>query len=370
MRGSTMRDVALAAGVSISAVSYVLNDSRPVRADKRARIRQAMAALDYIPNRTAQVLKGSHTRLIGVLLPDLTNPIYGQIASSIEHVASTAGLLSIVGTTSRQADHQDSYLHALEASRVDGLIVRPTGLGEQRFLSADNRRAPLLLLMHDPPDGPGRVDSVIIDNAAGVRLAAEHLAEYGHTRIGCLAANLPAPPGLGRVEGFVGAVAELGLDPDQRLVQVGEPTAACGETLAAALIDLDDPPTALVATHNRLAVGALRLLRRRGVRVPEDVSLVAFGQPEFFALYPLDLTLMVQPFPALGQAAAELLLERITAGTTDEWLPRRLVLAPSLVRGASVARPPRTPGGRRSTAGWRGRRPGPGSAARPAHGAE
>ena len=153
-----MRDVALAAGVSISAVSYVLNDSRPVRADKRARIKQAMAALDYVPNRTAQVLKGSRTRLIGVLLPDLTNPIYGEIASSIEHVASTAGLLSILGTTSRQADHQASYLHALEASRVDGLIVRPTGLGEQRFLLAETRRAPLLLLMHEPP--PGRAASI------------------------------------------------------------------------------------------------------------------------------------------------------------------------------------------------------------------
>jgi len=224
-----MRDVALAAGVSISAVSYVLNDSRPVRADKRARIKQAMAALDYVPNRTAQVLKGSRTRLIGVLLPDLTNPIYGEIASSIEHVASTAGLLSILGTTSRQADHQASYLHALEASRVDGLIVRPTGLGEQRFLLAETRRAPLLLLMHEPPPGAGRVDSVIIDNAAGVRLAAEHLAGYGHTRIACLAANLPAPPGQGRVEGFIEAVADLGLDPDPRLVLVGEPTVACVE---------------------------------------------------------------------------------------------------------------------------------------------
>ena len=192
-----MRDVARAAGVSISAVSYVLNDSRPVRADKRARIKQAMAALDYVPNRTAQVLKGSRTRLIGVLLPDLTDPIYGEIASSIEHVANRAGLLSILGTTSRLGDHQASYLHALEASRVDGLIVRPTGQGEQRFLFTQPRRAPLLLLMHEPPVGPGRVDSVIIDNAAGVQLAAEHLASYGHTRIACLAASLPAP-GPGR----------------------------------------------------------------------------------------------------------------------------------------------------------------------------
>jgi LacI family transcriptional regulator len=339
MRSSTMRDVALAAGVSISAVSYVLNDSRPVRADKRARIEEAMAALDYIPNRTAQVLKGSRSRLIGVLLPDLTNPIYGEIASSIEQVASTAGLLSILGTTSRQADHQASYLHALEASRVDGLIVRPTGLGEPRFLLAERRRAPLLLLMHEPPRGPGRVDSAIIDNAAGVRRAAEHLAEHGHTRIACLAANLSAPPGLGRVEGFVEAVADLGLDPDPRLVLVGEPTVACGETLTAALLDLDARPTALIATHNRLAVGALHLLRRRGVRVPADLSLVAFGRPEFFALYPLDLTLMVQPFPQLGRAAAELLLERITANPTEEWLPRRLVLEPKLLTGETVTGP-------------------------------
>jgi LacI family transcriptional regulator len=333
-----MRDVARVAGVSVSAVSYVLNDSRPVRADKRARIKQAMAALDYIPNRTAQGLKGSRSRLIGVLLPDLNNPIYGQIASSIEQVVGAAGMLSILGTTSRQADHQASYLHALEASRVDGLIVRPTGLGEQRFLLAEARRAPLLLLMHDPPGTPGRVDSVIIDNAAGVRLAAEHLSAHGHTRIACLAANLSAPPGLGRVEGFVDAVADLGLDPDPGLVLVGEPTAACGETLTAALLDLDPSrrPTALIATHNRLAVGALHLLRRRGVRVPEDMSLVAFGRPEFFALYPRDLTLIVQPFPELGEAAAELLLERITAYPTEEWLPRRLVLEPRLVTGETV----------------------------------
>ena len=132
---------------------------------------------------------------------------------------------------------------------------------------------------------------MIIDNAAGVRLAAEHLARYGHTRIACLAANLPAPPGLGRVEGFIEAVADLGLDPDPRLVLVGEPTVGCGETLTAGLLDLDDRPIALIATHNRLAVGALHLLRRRGVRVPDEMSLVAFGRPEFFALYPLDLTL-------------------------------------------------------------------------------
>jgi DNA-binding LacI/PurR family transcriptional regulator len=307
-----------------------------------------------------------------VLLPDLTNPIYGQIASSIEQVAGTAGLLSILGTTSRQADHQDSYLHALEASRVDGLIVRPTGLGEQRFLSAEMRRAPLLLLMHEPPDGPGRVDSVIIDNAAGVRLAAEHLASFGHTRVACLAANLPAPPSLGRVEGFTNAVAGLGLDPDPALVLVGEPTIACGETLAAAVLDLDRPPTALIATHNQLAIGALHLLRRRGVAVPSDVSLVAFGRPEFFALYPLDLTLMVQPFPELGRTAAELLLERITAGPTDEWLPRRLVLEPTLLIGASVTEPSsalRSPDGPRSRSGWRGQRPGPGNARRPNRGA-
>jgi LacI family transcriptional regulator len=215
--------------------------------------------------------------------------------------------------------------------------------------------------MHEPPYGPGRVDSVIIDNAAGVQLAAEHLAGYGHTRIACLAAHLSAPPALGRVEGFMTAVTSLGLDPDPRLVLVGEPTIASGETLAAAVLDLDPPPTALIATHNRLALGALHLLRRRGVAVPQDVSLVAFGRPEFFALYPLDLTLIVQPFPELGRTAAELLLERITAGPTDEWLARRLVLEPTLVTGASVTQPSSGP---RSRPGWRNQRPAPGSARR------
>ncbi len=334
----TMRDVAVAAGVSVSAVSYVLNGTRPVRADRRERIRRAMDELGYVPNGVARALRHSRSQLLAALLPDLTNPVYGLMAHSIEAVAREAGFLTVIGTTSLDAGREDAYVRALVASRAEGLIVRPTRTDQPLAPAILDIRAPVVLLMHDlvPPSHP--IDTVAIDNALGARLAVQHVAEQGHERIAFATVPYPAAPERGRLDGFRAGMRAAGLPVSDDLVHTAAPSPAAGQAIVEHLMALDHPPTALVVSHHRQAAGVLQALVARGLRVPEDLSLVVFGQPQFFAPMPVALTIVAQPFQQVGTVAAELLLRRIEDGHPP-LPPQRLVLDPVLLPGGSVAAP-------------------------------
>lgn len=337
-RQVTMRDVADTAGVSVSAVSYVLNGSRPVRAERRERIRRAMEELGYVPNAVARALRHSRSQLLAALLPDLTNPVYGLMAHSIEAVARDAGYLIVIGTTSLDAGREDTYVRALAASRAEGIIVRPTRTDQPLAPAILDIRAPVVLLMHGlvPPSYP--IDAVAIDNALGVRRAVQHLVEQGHERIALATVPYPAAPGRGRLDGFRAGMGAAGLPVYDELVHTAAPSPAAGQALVDLLLALDQPPTALIVSHHRQAVGVLQAVAARGIRVPDDLSLVVFGQPQFFAPMPVELTIVAQPFQQVGTVAAELLLRRI-ANAQPALPPQRLVLDPVLLPGGSVAAP-------------------------------
>ena len=351
-----MRDVAAAAGVSVSAVSYVLNNTRPVRADKRARVLQAMADLEYVPNGMAQALRRTRSGLLGVILPDLSNQPYGLLSRHIEATAREAGYMTIVCNSAGDDDARTSaYVRGLEALRVDGFILRSTREQHELLPSVVQSRAPAVLIMSDPPPIGDRLDRVLIDSALGARLAARHLAEAGHRRIGLVAPADLSKRALVRLPGFVQGMEEAGLRANMDHIRIGAASAEAGERLTGELLDSPNRPTALVIAHGRQSIGALRALRARRIQVPDDLSLIVFGRLDYFDLYPVDLTVVVLPLPEMGEAAARLLLDRLeeaqNAAAMDDLAgdgmgqpsvrqPRHIVLAPTLHTGGSVGPPP------------------------------
>jgi LacI family transcriptional regulator len=335
-----MRDVAAAAGVSVSAVSYVLNKTRPVSADKRARVLKAVADLEYVPNGMAQGLRRTRSKILGVILPDLSVPPYGLLAKHIEAVAREAGYMTVVCNSAGDDDAlATAYMRGLQGLRADGLILRTTREQHELLPAVMQAQIPTVLMTSNPPATGRQIDRVLIDNAGGVRFAVSELARVGHRRIGLVSTQDLSKPTLVRLQGFLQGMEEAGLHADMGHVRIGAASADAGEALTGELLDLPHRPTAIIVAHSRQSMGALRALHARGLGVPRDVSLVVFGLREYFDLYPTDLTVVVLPMREMARTAARLLIERLEAGTAAERPPRQIVLQPTLYPGASVQAP-------------------------------
>jgi LacI family transcriptional regulator len=335
-----MRDVAAAAGVSMSAVSYVLNKTRPVSADKRERVLKAIADLEYVPNGMAQALRRTRSGILGVILPDLSTPPYGLLAKHIEATAREAGYMTIICNSAGDDDALASaYVRRLQALRADGLILRTIRDQHELLPSVVQSGVPAVLMMSDPPSIGQSLDRVLVDNVLAARLAVRELAQAGHRQIGLVSTQDLSKATLVRLEGFLQGMEEAGLHADMGLVRIGQASAEAGERMTGELLHGARRPTALVVAHGRLSLGALRALRVRHLRVPDDLSLVVFGRLEFFDLYPVDLTTVVLPLPEMAAMAARLLIERLEQGDGNHLSPRRVVLAPTLHVGASVGPP-------------------------------
>ena len=339
-RPATMREVAAVAGVSVSAVSYVLNNTRPVSADKRARVLKAMADLEYVPNSMAQALRRTRSKILGVILPDLSTPPYGLLAKHIEAAAREAGYMTVVCNSAGDEDAlTTAYVRGLQGLRADGLILRTTREQHQLLPVVVQAGIPAVLMMSDPPTIGRNLDRVLVDNALGVRLAVRELVRAGHRRIGLVSTQELSRPTLVRLQGFLRGMEEAGLHADMAHVRVGAANAASGEALTADLLDVPDRPTALIVAQSRLSLGALRALRSRRLRVPDDLSIVVFGRRDYFDLFATELTVVSLPMPEMAQTATRLLIDRLENGQGEAPPPQQVILEPTLHPGASVSAP-------------------------------
>ncbi len=340
-RPATMREVAAVAGVSVSAVSYVLNNTRPVRADKRERVLKAMADLEYVPNGMAQALRRTRSTILGVILPDLSTPPYGLLAKHIEATARAAGYMTVVCNSAGDEDAlTTAYVRGLQGLRADGLILRTTREQHELLPAVVQSGIPAVLMMSDPPTIGRNLDRVLVDNALGVRLAIRELVRAGHRRIGLVTTQELSRPTLVRLQGFFQGMEEAGLHADMAYVRVGAANADAGEALTADLLDAPDRPTALIVAQSRLSLGALRALRTRRLHVPDDLSIVVFGRRDYFDLFAADLTVVSLPMPEMAQTATRLLIRRLEHGPGEAPPPQHVILEPTLHLGASVG-PPR-----------------------------
>lgn len=322
-RRPTMKDVAERAGVALSTVSYVINDSGPVADDRRTKVLEAVRMLGYLPNESARNLKRHSVATIGLVIPDLVNQYFAMIAEGVEQAASEKDILVVFCTPEATGEGESWNSRLLRSQRLDGLI----------YLSgADTRMEPLVDLIRVGPVVlvdemlPGfNLPSVVSQNRQGAREIAAHLTSLGHKRL----AILGGPPGLWtaeqRLSGYREATAVAGLNPDAVPVFTGDYRMASGERLAEIALSgpVAERPTALICANDLMAIGALSYCRRVGLRVPEDISVVGFDDLPLASLLTPSLTTIRQPARELGKEAVKLLL--------------------SLVNGTEVASPPPSP---------------------------
>lgn len=317
MKRPTIRDVARRAGVSIGTVSRVINGHPLVSEATRQRVLQAIAELNYRPDAVARSLVSARTHTVGLVLPDITSPFYPELVRGVEDVARAHGYTVILVNTDLQAERELRVLEALHDKRVDGLIFISADVTDGHLHAFARLGLPVVLAATRAPRD--ELPAVIIDNVAAARGAVAHLIRvHGHRRVGLISGPLSDRiAGKTRFEGYVLALREAGLPFLPELVEEGNYREPDGYRAAQRLLDLPEPPTAIFAASDEMAVGALNAALDRGLHVPADVALVGFDGIALADMVRPRLTTVVQPIYETGATAMRRLVALLAAGGPD-----------------------------------------------------
>lgn len=332
---STIREVAGRARVSPTTVSHVLNATRFVSEEIRARVLAAMAELGYQPNAVARSLRRGRTHTLGLILPDSANPYFAELGREIEAAAFARDHSVVLCNTEGDERRERVYLDLLARRQVDGLLYVPAGDRADVLRGLLQRPLPVVLVDRDLAGVP--VDVVLSDKRGGARLATRHLIMLGHRRIGCIGGPSSLAMSGQRLQGYRDALAEAGLPVDERLILRGDYRPQSGWVAARSLLALSDPPTAIFAANDLMAIGVLRAAGELGRRVPADLAVVGFDDIELASYTTPPLTTVSQSAGEVGRAAVELLLARLAEPARP---PLRRTLETRLVVRASCGNRP------------------------------
>ena len=328
----TIADVAKAANVSAATVSFVLNNTKAITPEVRARVETAVKKLSYQPSHMAKALRTGKTATLGLLIPDLTNPYFPKLAQDIERAASKAGYAMLFADSHDDAATQQKALRHLENRGVDMILVVPV-VGTDDALKS---HVPLVVL-----DRSAGAMSVKSDEFLGGQQASKHLLELGHKRFAILAGpQNNGQPGQ-RVQGMMSAIAEAGLSIKLENLIFSDYSAESGRTGMKQLLETAESFTGILATSDTLALGALSALQSAGLQVPNDFSLVGFDDIPWAALSYPPLTSVRQDTATLASQAIEIALHLHKYGLESS-VKSKLVKTELMIR-ASSAKPTKTP---------------------------
>ena len=336
-RPATLRDVAAAARVHPATASRALNPETRllVSEDTARRVTAAAAKLGYRPNPVARSLRTRRSYTVGVLIPDLNNPLFPPIVRGLEDKLAAAGYVALIGNTDADASRERLIFEQMRARHVDGFVLATVTLHDRLLAEAAAADVPVVLMNRLSQDYS--FPSVSVDNEQGARMAVTHLARLGHTRIAHIAGPQEASTGASRMRGFRDGMAAHQLEVSQDLIvyasryTVEEGSRCCRELLAR-----DGGFTAVAAANDMLAVGCYAALDEAALQCPDDISVIGFNDMPFIDRLRPPLTTVRFPHYQLGTEAAQLLLERIGERETPVKI---LYLAPELVVRGSTAEP-------------------------------
>ncbi len=336
-----IQDVAEKAGVSTATVSHVINETRFVREETRQRVLAAIDTLNYQPSAIARGLATNSTQTIGLVISDIANPFFTAVARGVEDEVNQFGYHTIFSNTDEDPKREDEYLRLLSARQIDGLIIAPTGVPSARLSRMADAETPIVLLDRELPglDAP----LVSVDNESGAYDATKYLVELGHKQIATLMGLESISTQLARLNGYKRALSEAGHSLDEALVVHADPRASANRlntgdsspprfltnnqmTPAAFyalqdLLDLPDRPSAIFVANNQMTLGTLYALKERGLRCPDDISLISFDDHDWAPLFSPPLTVVRQPTRQLGRTAASLLLHLINRQEVEPLVP-------------------------------------------------
>jgi LacI family transcriptional regulator len=304
--------VAERAGVATSTVSHVINGTRNVDPVLAKRVNAAIDELGYRPNAVAQSMRRGQTHTVGLIVPDIANPFFSDLARALEDASMKAGYSTIICNSDGDEHRESYYLEVLLSKKVDGLVLVGDSQTSDSLRHAVEHGPPTIVVDRDLDDLP--VSQVLVDNIGGGLLAGHHLLDLGHRDIGVLA----GPGGLGtsvrRLEGFTRALAGAGVGIREDRVFKGDFRSSGGRAAIQRWLDMGSLPTAVFAENDLMAIGALSAAHAAGVLVPSQMSVVGFDGIPFGADVSPALTTVAQPTAEMAAAAIEMLLERLQDG--------------------------------------------------------
>ena len=324
--------------MSVSTAARVLSGTGYASEETRRIVLDAARDLGYVPNQIARSLRPKQTRLVGLLIGDVENSFYSVIARNVESVAKGAGYHVVLCNSDDDPEVEREYLHLLEGMHVDALIVTPTSKN-RRHLSRFIDGGIVVVQVDRRIDGV-RADAMLVDNEAGAASAVSHLLEAGHTRIGILTGELELSTAKHRLAGYERALKEHRIAMRPSLVRSSSFHRDHAIEDATALIRAKPTPTAIFAANNILAEATLIALDQQRLRVPRDVSVVAFDDMQWMNMVEPPLTAVRQPVADMARSATELALRRLRDGLNGR--PSTVVFRTELIERGSVA-PTRTP---------------------------
>jgi LacI family transcriptional regulator len=308
-----LKDIAQIAGVSVMTVSKALRDAPDVSAATKARIKALAQQMGYVPDSSAQGLRTKTTKLFGLVIPATTNPVFARIVLAIEERAHELGYDILLAHTHNKPEREESCLRRLLSRRVDGLFITPVyrfEAGARIYQEIAARKVPTVLLGPPAPFCKNFV-SVETDELAASYNAAKYLLNLGHRRIAYFTGPPTAPWAHDRFEGYRRALRETGLDVDDKLVFAAGSTIEDGTKAALQMLNEGVHPTAIQAVSDLVAIGCAETLLAQGLRIPQDISMVGFGNVLTAEFYRVPLTTVRQPKFRLGIAAVETMMDLI-----------------------------------------------------------
>jgi len=332
---ATIKDVAQAANVSTASVSRVLSGHPSSSEAMRKRVLAAAADLNFRPNAVARSLRTTGTRTVGLVVSDLLNPFFTELARAVEDTARATGFSVIVGNADEDPTQQDHYVRILLERQVDGLIVVPTVETSPLLREAAEQGHPLVLV--DRPAADVHAPIVMADGSAAIHELVDHLVATGRRRLAIVTGPDQAGTSRERLVAFRAALAGHGFDLPDAFVVHGDFRAGSGHDALASLLALPEVPDAVFVANGPMALGALQLLGEQqgtsSVRIPDDLALAVFDDMPWFTLLRPTLTAIAQPTSLLGERAMQMLLDRIGGkDVADERIGCRLELRESTQR--------------------------------------
>lgn len=304
-----IKEVADLAKVSTTTVSHVINNTRYVSDELVERVNKAMEELNYHPNSLARGLRSGKTKTIGLVIPDISNQFFAEISRKIEDKGFEYDYSVILCDTDDDVEKENRYIDVLIAKQVDGIIFISAGgdsVNLNKIIDMD-----ISIVVIDRDIQLAKTDIVLVDNSVGGYEATGYLIELGHRRIACITGSSPTTPSAQRVAGYKKALQKNGIALDPCLIVPGDYHFNSGYKAMQELLSLSDPPTAVFACNDMMALGAIQAANEKGMKIPEDISVIGFDNIPFSQTVFPTLTTVAQPINDMAELAVDLLIEKI-----------------------------------------------------------
>lgn len=320
----TIYDVAREANVSIATVSKVLNQSGRIGEETKQKILDIVKKMNYKPNMMATALTGKHTNSIGLLIPDLANPFFSELARSIENQGHQLGYHLIICSTDYNPEKEKEYIYLLKSKNVDGIILA-SGFEQVEIIEQlINEQFPVAIVARDFPHST--INTVCNDDFLGGYEATNHLIKLGHKKIAIIGREVWT--NIERINGYNKALEDENIQYDFPFEYVKESNIEWGKQMASRYLQSNAPPTAIFACNDLLALGAIQAVKAEGLKVPNDISVVGFDNILVAAIADPPLTTIAQPIKSMGKHVMDLMSKEIREGITDKF---RITLISKLI---------------------------------------